>query len=94
MEELKKLRQEIDRVDKKIIGLLKERFKITRKIGRLKVEKSLPLRDKKRERELFQKRKAWSKKFNLSPFLVEKIFRLILKEVLLSHYKIFSKKKR
>jgi len=94
MEDLKKLRKKIDQIDKEIVRHLSRRFKITEKVGKLKFKKNLPLRDLKRERELLKKRKDWAKKYRLSPFLIDKIFHLIIKEVLLCHSRIFLRKKK
>ena len=94
MEDLKKLRKKIDEIDKEIIKCLARRFKVARKIGELKFKKNLPLRDLKREKELLKKRKEWARKNYLSPSFIDKIFRLIIKEVLVLNSKKFSKKKK
>jgi len=94
MESLKELRKKIDQIDRGILKWLKRRFEITEKVGKLKFKENLPPRDLKREKELLKKRKEWAKKFHLSPFLVDKIFRLIIKEVLICHSRIFSGKKK
>ncbi len=53
--EIKKFREKIDIIDKKIIRLLEKRFEIVKKIGVSKKKLKLPLTDKKREREILNK---------------------------------------
>jgi len=53
-DKLKKLRKEIDLVDRKIVNLLEQRFKIVDKIMKFKIKKGLNLTDKKREREIIE----------------------------------------
>jgi chorismate mutase len=51
-EKLIKYRNEINRIDKAIVGYLNERAKIVLEIKRLKKKNNLPLYDAKREEEL------------------------------------------
>jgi chorismate mutase len=51
-EKLIKYRDEINRIDKAIVGYLNERAKIVLEIKRLKKKNNLPLYDAKREEEL------------------------------------------
>ncbi|MGC8867061.1 MAG: chorismate mutase [Elusimicrobiales bacterium] len=53
--QIKKLRKEIDIIDKKIIMLLDERFEIVKRIGVIKKRLKLPITDKKREKEILTK---------------------------------------
>jgi len=85
---LKRLREQIDKIDQKLLKLLAERFKITQKVGEYKKKYKLPPEDKKREREIFQKLDLLSKKLGLDAGLVKEIFRLIIKNVKKRHKKI------
>lgn len=55
MEELKKLRERIDRIDEEILKLLNERAKLAKRIGEIKTKKNLPIHVPEREREIFEK---------------------------------------
>ena len=88
MYNLEILRKKIDKIDKKIVELLVERFKLTKKVGIYKKEKNMPALNKEREINIFKERKNWAKNMNLNPFLVEKIFKLIIKDVKKNHQKI------
>ena len=55
VEELKKLREEIDRIDEEILKLLNERAKIAKRIGEIKNKYNLPIHVPEREREIFEK---------------------------------------
>lgn len=80
MNSLKKYRKEIDKIDKAIIQLLEKRFSIAEKIGEFKRKFKLKIRDRKREKEMFEKRKKLIRKLNISSDFIEKLFRLIIKE--------------
>ena len=79
-EKLKEYRKNIDRIDKQIIELLKERFEISKKIGKYKKQNNLPVKNKKREKQIIQKRKGSLEKTSLDSKFIKKIFKLILKE--------------
>jgi chorismate mutase len=78
---LKKLRKEIDKIDRALLKILAKRFKITRKIGFYKKANKLKIQDKKREKEILKERIHLSRKLNLDQNLVEKIFKQIFKKV-------------
>ncbi len=48
------LRDEIDKIDQKIISLIKSRMAISKKVGKLKAELDIPIEDKKREDQIIQ----------------------------------------
>ena len=49
------LRKEIDKIDEKIIALLKSRMDLSRKVGELKAALHIPVEDKGREEEIIQR---------------------------------------
>lgn len=89
MKKIISLRKNIDKIDKKIIGLLIARKKVTDKIGQYKKTYNLPSRDIKREKEMWQKiTKATEGK--LSQSFVKKIFSLIWRQALVEQNKIIK----
>lgn len=80
MPPIDKIRQEIDQIDEKIIWLLSERFKKSLEIVEEKRKKGLPIFDKIREEELFEKIQKKAKKQGLSPERAKKIFLIIVHE--------------
>jgi chorismate mutase len=88
MKDLKKFRQEIDIIDKKLLKILSQRFSLTRKIGLYKLKKCLPIRDTQREKEMLKNRLILAKKLNLDSTLVKKIFTFIPKVVIKENKKI------
>ncbi len=52
MIKLNQLRSEINKVDSKLVSLLKQRLEIIRKIGKFKKENNLEIFDSAREREI------------------------------------------
>lgn len=82
---LEELRLKIDKCNRDIVNCLKERFEITREIGKFKAENSLPPCDKAREVELINNMKKLAKESNLKLEMVEEIFKIIMKEVVEEH---------
>lgn len=56
MTDLKRLREEIDAIDEKLVRLLERRMDIARQVGEFKEANALPVLDKKREEEIIQSR--------------------------------------
>ncbi len=75
MDEIKKLRKEIDGVDAQIAELIERRVRIAKRIGGIKKEKSLIIGDPEREREVLEN----VKKSSINPVFMEQIFREIIK---------------
>lgn len=78
MDEIRKLRAGIDKVDKEIVRLLSERVKLAEKIGREKQKKSLPVDDPSRQAEVFEHVLSEAKKSGASEGLVRPVFNLIV----------------
>jgi len=55
MDEVARIRREIDRIDQETISLLKTRYELARLLGRIKRIHDLPIRDQKRERAILLK---------------------------------------
>ena len=62
---IKSWRNKIDKIDSKIISLLRQRLGVAKKIGKYKKKNGLPIKDLKRERELLQKVAEKAKKRGL-----------------------------
>lgn len=58
MNELEKIREEINEIDFEIIKLFKKRFNCIEKVLSYKKENGLPVFDESREKELLEKNKA------------------------------------
>ncbi|OFW64329.1 MAG: hypothetical protein A2Z35_05350 [Actinobacteria bacterium RBG_19FT_COMBO_36_27] len=79
-DKLNKYREEINEIDKKIVGLLNKRAVAVMKIKRLKEDKNVPLYDAKREEELYDN----IVKYNKGPLYndnIVQIFESILRNV-------------
>jgi chorismate mutase len=63
LSKIKKLRSLIDKTDKTIIKNLEKRFEIVKKLGKVKKNLRLSIVDKKREKEVFENIKKYSKKY-------------------------------
>ena len=77
-EDIAGLREEIDKIDREIVCLLKKRVEITKKIGQLKANRSMDIEDTDREHEVFKNVSDASKESDLDGEFVRKIFGLII----------------
>lgn len=71
MDELEKIRQQINGIDQKILNLLRKRFLQIQKIKKLKNSKKLKFRDKNREEEILSKMKTDYEKRIFKKILLE-----------------------
>lgn len=78
--ELELLRKEIDAVDKVILAALAKRAKLSKVIGKYKLEKGLKALDKQRKKQLIKSRVGMAKAMKLSSKLASEIFTRIHKE--------------
>ncbi|MDA3815323.1 MAG: prephenate dehydrogenase/arogenate dehydrogenase family protein [Patescibacteria group bacterium] len=67
----------INSIDQKIFWLFKKRFKVSEKIGKFKKKDGLPIKDRKREDDLIQKRASESK---LEKSFIEKMYKIIFNQ--------------
>ena len=78
--EVNSLRKKIDRLDTKLLHVLKERFGVVKEIRDLKYKKHLGIWDQSREQEVLKNIKQESKRIGLNTTFAGKLFKLILKE--------------
>lgn len=78
MDELKQLRKKIDAVDNKILRLLNQRVQICKAIGSAKKTNGLPIQDKVREQQVYQKVREKANSLALNPIQVEAVYREIV----------------
>ena len=71
-------REEIDKINIELIDLLCKRTKLAKKIGQIKKEQKLPIRNKKREKEMLQKLKSIAKKKNIDEQVINNVFKTII----------------
>jgi len=70
-------REGINKIDTKLLSLLKKRFKICKRIGEYKKQNNLPIEDLKREKQII---KSKIKSSNLSEKFTKELFKIIFKE--------------
>ena len=85
---LKELRQQIDQLDQMWLLILARRFQVTRLVGQIKKNSTLPSIDPNREKKQMAQITAIAKKANVDPELVQKILRLIIDSVVKEHNSI------
>lgn len=80
MKNLNGLRSDIDKIDQKILFLIKKRFDIARRIGKYKKENNMPLKDSLREKEVLDDKLLNAQSLDLSPSFIKKFWTLIFEE--------------
>jgi chorismate mutase len=86
--ELVAARQSIDNLDAALVHLLAERFKITRRVGRIKAERGLPPADPGREVEQIARLRRLAIEADLDPEFAEKFVTVVVREVVRQHESI------
>jgi chorismate mutase len=77
--DLSRWRARIDVVDKQLVRLLNRRARLATQIGLFKNRNGLPVRDRRRERQVLQ-RISWAEQGPLSDLQLKTIFRSIIHE--------------
>ena len=72
------LRKQIDEIDKKIVYLLKDRIEHCKRIGKVKEENGLTVKDYQREDEVYLNIMGKALELGLDPQKVEAIFKKII----------------
>jgi len=83
--ELTLLRQQIDRIDHALVLLLANRFELTQRVGRLKVEHQLEAFDPQREEAKLREIRSLCEQYNVNPELVAEILAQVMREVVKNH---------
>jgi len=78
MERISPLRKRIDEIDEQILRLLKERVDVCRKIGMIKREQGIPVRDRPRESEQYRRMTEFASKLGLNPQDVKVVYQEII----------------
>ncbi|MBW9207385.1 chorismate mutase [Mumia sp. zg.B53] len=79
------MRASIDNIDAALIHILAERFKCTKRVGRLKADHNLPAADPAREARQIARLRALAVDADLDPAFAEKFLNFIISEVIRHH---------
>ena len=88
--ELEEIRSSIDNIDAALVHILAERFKCTKRVGRLKAEHDMPAADAERESRQITRLRELALKADLDPAFAEKFLNFIIDEVIRHHEAIRS----
>lgn len=83
--ELDEIRASIDNIDAALVHLLAERFKCTKRVGKLKAEHQLPPADPAREARQIKRLREKAEEADLDPAFAEKFLAFIIDEVIHHH---------
>lgn len=76
---IRRLRDQIDEADRKLLDALSTRMKLAVEVGKYKEENSLDISDSAREKEVISTRSSWGASRGLSSNFVREIFERIIK---------------
>ena len=88
--QLEEIRSSIDNIDAALVHLLAERFKCTKRVGRLKADHDLPPADPQREARQIKRLRELAHEADLDPAFAEKFLNFIIGEVIRHHEAIRS----
>jgi chorismate mutase-like protein len=77
MNELTKLREDIDSIDYQIIDLLSQRFEVVKNVGEVKKLHQLPPLDPDRQKLMLEDRINYAKEMGVDKDFARKIFELV-----------------
>ena len=80
MDELTKLRRQLDRIDQVIVTALGERMELLQPITRVKKEENVPIFAEKRDREVLRHAKTFAKQYRLDQRFLQSVYKLIFEE--------------
>ena len=83
--ELEEIRASIDNIDAALIHVLAERFKYTKRVGKLKAEHNMPPADPDREARQISRLRDLATEADLDPAFAEKFINFIIDEVIRHH---------
>ena len=78
MENITTLRKKIDTIDENLVHLLKDRIELCKRIGKIKEENGLAVKDFRREDEVYLHVMGKALELGLNPQKVEAIFKQII----------------
>ncbi|MFZ0140112.1 MAG: chorismate mutase [Aeromicrobium sp.] len=85
MAELEDIRASIDNIDAALVHMLAERFKNTKRVGRLKADHDMPPADAARESRQISRLRELAIEADLDPAFAEKFLSFIIDEVIRHH---------
>ena len=83
--ELEDMRASIDNIDAAVVHMLAERFKCTKRVGRLKADHNMPPADPERESRQIARLRELALEADLDPAFAEKLLTFIIDEVIRHH---------
>lgn len=85
---LQNLREDIERLDRDLLALLRQRMERVEDVARAKIDSAFPFRDHQREERVLQRVRRAAVQLGLDAHAVERLYRLIM-EMSISHQRAF-----
>ncbi len=88
MEELHEIRKSIDNIDRAILAMFAERFKLTARVGEMKADAGVDAVDPQREQLQFARIEEEAKELGLDPEFAKTLLRFVIDEVVQNHERL------
>lgn len=78
--ELSEIRKQIDKIDKKLVEVIKERLDLIPCVAEFKLQNNINRLQKGREKEIIEKNRKTAEQVGINPDLIEDILKRMIKE--------------
>ncbi|MBD3245033.1 MAG: hypothetical protein GF335_03510 [Candidatus Moranbacteria bacterium] len=78
--ELSEIRKQIDKIDKKLVELIKQRLDLIPEVAQYKLKNNIKRFQKKREAQIISRNRKRAKELKINPDLIEDILKRMIKE--------------
>jgi len=89
--DIKEIRNAIDKIDKKIIDLLSDRFTYVKEVVKYKDNTIEGIIAEDRRKEVIKTRKEWAEKKGLDPYVIEKVYTILTEYFINEEIKLLNK---
>lgn len=91
--DLDSMRKELDSIDRAIIDLLHDRFKLICDIGEYKHKKKIAVMQESRVEEVLNSRSKWAIQSGMRDIFIKKLYKLIIEESCIKEEELMNKEK-
>lgn len=88
---LEEIREEIDKIDDKLLVLIQKRTSLISKVADYKIKENVSIEDSERRKQIISSKRKKAEELDVNPDLIEKIYTLLINESCEIQEKIMKK---